>query len=216
MLLTSLIKDKYSNLGTKFVVSKKQHLYSYNDENTDFIIKTQFSYPIEESFIFDSKEEYPLSDNPEDLISRIETLTKSPQIDSFSLSKDYISIFQDTIRHYKSTHLRFFTIKNHVRVRLFDLRDFIYNTSLKGVYSETSLRNTSVEYDFSFTIKAESFLNLIEHEYDVEVLENGVVIFGSTEDEVEYIFRDQQLVEPVIEFTHSDLKLDTCLLIHSN
>jgi hypothetical protein len=101
-------------------------------------------------------------------------------------------------------------------VRIFDFTKFIYEITFdSGMYSETTLKNLKPKTDFSVTLTSKSFLKLPQHDYSIELLENGIIEFISLDDSIEFLFRNQQIQEPIIEFTNEKLGLKTSLLLHS-
>ena len=92
---------------------------------------------------------------------------------------------------------------------------------MKNVYdiggspAETTLKNVKPKTDFSVTLSSKSFLKLPQHDYSVELLENGIVEFISMDDSIEFLFRNQQIQDPIVEFTNEKLGREISLLLQS-
>jgi len=126
------------------------------------------------------------------------------------------SVIQDTIKLSDATHIRFYSDKNRIKISIFNYRKFINDVTPliddNFAISELTLNEFIVSSDFTFTIKATSFLKIPEHTYEVEFLRNGIIGFTSLDADIEFFFRDQEIQEPIINFVNEKLGKEISLL----
>ncbi len=216
MNIKESVVNRYGSYGSCFIITPNQYLISFDDDETnDLIVKCKISYSTDKPIVIQSKKSIQ-NESIDDWMTRFNKLTSSPSIQQLNLSKVHVEVFQDSIKHYKGTHLRIFTDNDEIMVRIFDFTKFIYEITFdSGMYSETTLKNLKPKTDFSVTLTSKSFLKLPQHDYSIELLENGIIEFISLDDSIEFLFRNQQIQEPIIEFTNEKLGLKTSLLLHS-
>ena len=216
MSIKESVINKYGSYGSSFIITPNQYLISFNgDETNDLIVKSKISYSTDKPIVIHSKKPIQ-NESIDDWMTRFNKLTSSPSIQQLNLSKTHVEVFQDSIKHYKGTHLRIFTVDDEIKVRIFDFTKFIYEITFDGgMYSETTLKNVKPKTDFSVTLSSKSFLKLPQHDYSIELLENGIVEFISLDDSIEFLFRDQQIQEPIVEFINEKLGSRISLLLQT-
>jgi hypothetical protein len=208
------IINKYGSYGSSFIITPNQYLISFDgDETNDLIVKSKISYSTEKPIVIQTKKSIQ-NESIHDWMTRFNQLTSSPSIQQLNLSKIHVEVFQDSIKHYKGTHLRIFTFRDEIKVRIFDFTKFIYEITFDGGYAETTLKNVKPKSNFSVTFSSNSFLKLPQHDYNIELLENGIVEFISLDDSIEFLFRNQEIQEPIVEFTNEKLDQEISLLLH--
>ena len=214
MSIKESVINKYGSYGSSFIITPNQYLISFDgDDTNDLIVKSKISYSTDKPIVIQTKKPIQ-NESIDDWMNRFSQLTSSTSIQQLNLSKTHIDVFQDSIKHYKGTHLRFFTDDGQIRIRIFDFTKFIYEITFDGgMYSETTLKNVKPKTEFSFTLSSKSFLKLPLHDFSIELLENGIVEFISLDDSIEFLFRDQQIEEPIIEFTNEKLGSRISLLL---
>jgi hypothetical protein len=206
--------NKYGSYGSSFIITPYQYLISFDgDETNDLIVKSKISYSTDKPIVIQSKK-FIQNENIDDWMTRFNKLTSSPSIQQLNLSKIHVEVFQDSVKHYKGTHLRIFTIGDEIKVRIFDFTKFVYEITFDGGYAETTLKNVKPKSNFSVTLSSKSFLKLPQHDYNVELLENDIIEFISLDDSIEFLFRNQQIQEPIVEFTNEKLGREISLLLH--
>lgn len=142
----------------------------------------------------------------------------SENVAGFQLDSIYTSAIRDTIKISTATHVRFYSEGDVVKVIVFDLRKYVDVIGLplsknRCVY-EKSIRGTQNVPVFSFSMRAETFLQLPVDGSDVEILRNGLGVFVGLEENLECFVRDQGIREPLIRFTNERLDREIVFLSH--
>jgi len=217
MKLVDLIIRNFGSYGTNFILTTNHNVISFNDDvSNDLIVKSKFSHPSDKSVIFQKNKKTIKDEQVDDWLVNFNKLTRFPSVQEFNLSKSTVDTLQDSINHYDVTHLRFFTENGQIKIRLFDYRKFVYEISfINGAYVETILKNVISIEDFTFTINSSSFLKLPINDFNVDVLDNGIIDFISQDDDVEFFFRDQEIQEPIIQFTNEKSGREISLLLQT-
>jgi hypothetical protein len=154
------------------------------------------------------------------LYSKVESLIKSSAYASVNVSESGIKRIKKCIKDIDATHLRIHNIDNSVRISIFDYRQFLGNsriqrkTSQKIRYYESD--NAKVEDNFTSTVYATSFLKLPVKDMIVRINKNGICQFEPVDDDLKYLMRDQDIIEPVTTFFSDRLLCQISFSLHPN
>ena len=73
-----------------------------------------------------------------------------------------------------------------------------------------------VPYKFRARVDTEkyllSLLKLPDNNYDVEILDNGLINFINLDSEIEFFLREQEIQEPIIKFINEKFDQETVFL----
>ena len=234
-LLTKIHKN-YSSLGDEFLFTPDSYITIFSSKKNkynevvkdDFIIRKVFGRISNEPIMVSKKK--LLSDSitsinqifdksgKKDVLERVQKLNKLLKNDSvqyLTLSELILTAIKDSISFYEITHVRFHSSENQLKIKLFDYRKFINQDIKFGVVEYIDKQKT--KDDFSFTINSDSFMSLHDSNYEINILDNGIIEFLSLDkNSFEYLFRNQDIVEPIIQFKHEKIKQDISLLLVSN
>jgi hypothetical protein len=139
-------------------------------DNDDMVTKSSIPIVRKKISMFDKNDVLEISTiKLEDLYQKFKQQILVIPIGIFTLNQSYLSPLFDTIKHYNITHLRFFTENNHVFIRLFDYRNFVNDVTPlineNFSVSQIILNHVETYTEFTFTIKASSFLKLPSHHF---------------------------------------------------
>jgi hypothetical protein len=218
MSLLNELNRRYGTYGSFYLMNINQEVIVFGSlDNDDMVTKSSLPIVRKNISMFDKNKLLDIQTSGlESLYENFNQQISASTIGIFTLNQSYLPLLFDTIKHYNITHIRFFTDNNKVFIRLFDYRNFVNditpliddNFSL----SQTILNDVETYADFTFTLKASSFSKLPTHYFEIEVLENGVVGFISQDNDDEFYFRDQEVIEPIVSFTNEKHNLQTSLL----
>ena len=218
MTVLNELNRKYGTYGSFYLINTNQEVIVFGSSNNDDMV-TKSLFPIirKKISMFDKNDVLNISTNElEDLYQKFNQQISVTPIEIFTLEQSYFSSLFDTIKHYNITHLRFFSENNQVIIRLFDYRNFVYDVTPlideRFAISQIILNGVESFTDFTFTVKASSFLKLPINNFEIEVLENGVVGFISQDNNDEFYFKDQEVIEPIVSFTNEKHNLQTSLV----
>ena len=74
------------------------------------------------------------------------------------------------------------------------------------------IKNSYFSGDINFTLDARTFLKLPDNNYDVEILDNGLINFINLDSEIEFFLREQEIQEPIIKFINEKFDQETVFL----
>lgn len=219
MRIHSTLLEKYSNYGDYYLVSPSSTVFVYGKKyrHEDLVIRSNQNFNQNQFLLFNLDGQMEVSESDiESLFNRTIKKLKSTPIESFNLDKKYIEAIGDTINSTDSTHIRFYTDSLGLKVSVFNYRQFITRINIRPLgipfISESVIQNSEFTGDINFSIDARTFLKLPDHNYEVEVMENGLVNFINLEHELEFFIREQELQEPLTKFTNEKLDLETVFL----
>jgi hypothetical protein len=144
-----------------------------------------------------------VTSNIKEQIKLIEELLDVDYITSFNLSKYLIKKIKAVIRKYNVTHMRFYTIKDKVKLNIFDFRTFINETQLPRQNSIKlfDLPNVqTVEEPFSRTLNTESFLIIPDEDMSLTITKSHNVIFNDLKNSWYFLISHQDFSEPITHF----------------
>lgn len=211
---------RYKHLGIFTLISPGRYAIFGNEDNDDmvFVCKTKLATKVPELFNKQSKLNVS-SEECVELWNRIDGLSKSNAYAMFTITNNEIKLIKDAISEIDGTHVRIHAENNKVRFSVFDYRKFIEsgrisrNQSQKIVVLDVDgVSNT----DFSQTIFATSFNKMKNEDYLIRIGDNSISEFAPMNDEVKYLFRDQEIVEPITTFYSPRLEQDISFVFHPN
>jgi len=218
MSILSELNRQFGSYGSHYIVTNDQSAIIFgNEENDDLVTKSLFRLRIKKSVMYGKHHQLKYSQSKiDELLNRFNQEIAQVPSQNFVLSSGHISALQDTIKLSDATHIRFFSDKNRIKISIFNYRKFINDVTPliddNFAISELTLNEFIVSSDFTFTIKATSFLKIPEHTYEVEFLRNGIIGFTSLDADIEFFFRDQEIQEPIINFVNEKLGKEISLL----
>lgn len=197
---TSDLIKKYENIGPYALIDTNLFTFFGNEFNDDLVVSGKCKNANLE-FLVDG---VSAKINKTDLLSlskSIDSLSKTSAFASFQLTSNAIGLIKETVRKIDATHLRIHNISNLVRISIFDYRKFLPKSLIQRAitqkirYYET--KNANIASDFSCTLFADSFLKLSNQDMNIRVGKNGICQFEPIKDSVKFLFRDQEIIEPV-------------------
>jgi len=218
MTVLNELNRKYGTYGSFYLINTNQEVIVFGStDNDDMVTKSSLPIVRKKISMFDKSDVLDIPTNElENLNQKFNQQISSTPIGIFTLKQSYLPSLFDSVKHYNITHLRFFTENNHVVIRLFDYRNFVNDiTPLIDetfAISQIILNDIETFTDFTFTIKSSSFIKLPTHHFEIEVLENGIVGFISQDNDDEFYFRDQDVIEPIVSFTNEKHGFQTSIL----
>lgn len=211
--------EKYSNYGEFFLLTPGSTIiiFGKKEKNEDLVIRTNINFNQKDYQLFSTEGLLNVSETVVmNLYDKVSEKLKSTPLESFNLSKNYVEAIGDTINMTDSTHVRFFTEENDLKVSVFNYRQFISSISIressKPFISESILKNSFVSGEVNFTVDSKTFLKLPDNDYDVEILENGLINFINSNSDLEFFIRDQEIQEPTTKFINEKLDQETVFL----
>lgn len=210
---------KYSYKDGYVLYVPPSNWVAFGEGNSDDMVIRWMS-PDDSSHAFLLKDGDPF-DVPEqkcrDLFQTICSLSNQAAFGIVSLSAAQVDLLKQSIDAMQATHLRIFGEMNKIKVHVFDYRKFVTTTRIKRKHPHSvevlQLRD-SVCSNFSCTLKAHSFKRLKPSDYLVRVGRNGIVEFTSAEEPADFLFRDQDLMEPVVTFNSPVLNQEIAFVPH--
>jgi len=151
------------------------------------------------------------------LWSKVEELSRTRAVVSFSLSALVIQQLKKAIRDLTATHLRFYNEGNTLKIVVFDYVKFHAEYRLPRKVSQTiRYHQTSavVRDDFSITLLASSFDALPSDYLDFRIGENGICQVNYVKSDLIYLMRNQKLVEPMTVFFSKQVNQNIALVFH--
>lgn len=213
MKVKDLLISRYSKYGNSFIITSNRELICFSKENDDLITKFKFPLFTDKPILIELTDKFIGNERIESVLNDFKSLTTQISINEFLFNRSYLEPIHDTIRLGNTTHIRFFSKDGSIFIRTFDYRKFVYEVTYNDDgYYETQLTGESTSTDFSFTLESTSLLKLTKNNYQVEILEDGIIGFISMNDDVEFYFRNQDIQEPIIEFQHETLKKQISLI----
>jgi hypothetical protein len=202
-MATSKLINRYKSVGDHLLLTPKTFVIFGNIENDDLLLIGINKSTTSPCLYYKEEKQKLNSDKCLDLLNKVEMLSKSSAYAMLTLTDDTIRLIKDTIGKLNATHIRLYDYENKLRISVFDYRNYIQSaridrkTSQKILYLDLDSRITQ---SFSFTIDASSFGKLINQDYLVRIGINNICEFSPLKDEVKYLLRDQEVIEPVTTF----------------
>lgn len=197
------ILQKYSNVGSFALLNKNKFALFGNESNDDLVvIGTSKHHDVD--FFIDGNSARINKKTLLALSNSVDSLTASSAFATFLMTSNVIRLLKETIKKLNATHLRIHNIENLIRISIFDYRKFLPNSMIqrentqKIKYYETD--NANIGGDFTCTIFASSFNKLPNQDMNIRVGKNGICQFEPLNEKVKFLFRDQEIVEPITTF----------------
>ncbi len=191
------------SLGSSVLYAKNQ-MVVFGDPPNDDLVLEQKHVKVKVPVLFKSGVDQNIDgDALEELMSKVQLLTYSNAVAQFVINPDLIQKIKEATKDWSSTHLRMFTHHSKLRIVIFDCRmndqklRIARKNSLQLRYLDLEVR---VIKEFSFTLKSSSFGKMPMDDYAVRVGDNGICSFTSAKKNVQFLFRDQELHEPIVTF----------------
>ena len=149
------------------------------------------------------------------LWAKVEELSLTRAVTSFSLSALVMQKLRKAIKELNATHLRFYNEGNTLKIVVFDYVKFHAEYRLPRKISQTvRYHETSVVVrdDFRITLLASSFDTLPSDYLDFRIGENGVCQVNYAKNDLKYLMRDQKLVEPMTVFHSPRVDRNICFV----
>ena len=219
MKIHSKLIEKYGNYGDSFLVTPNSTviIFGKSEKHEDLVIRTNLNINQKSYQLFNLDGLVNVTETEVmNLFNKVITKIKSTPSESFNLDKKYVEAIGDTITTTDSTHIRFFTEDSNLKVSVFNYRQFISRISIREnsnpFISESIIKNSYFSGDINFTLDARTFLKLPDNNYDVEILDNGLINFINLDSEIEFFLREQEIQEPIIKFINEKFDQETVFL----
>ena len=208
--LYSLIKSGYQVL-----LLPKNRFIGIGDQDTDdSVIDGSISCTLDRVLEMDADGQVSEFDLDSSVVEYIDQTKKSRAVAIFSISASVIRELKQGILAMDATHIRFHNRANGVWVSVYDYRCFLYQHRIRKDHpfevGQICLYKR-VDQEFSFTINASFFKQILEQDYTVRIGGNGYAEFSSSEykkTDFSYIVKDQGIVEPVVTFFNAQFVTD--------
>lgn len=197
------LTNSFAGIGSSVLFSKNQMVVFGDPPNDDLVVEQKY-IKAKKSALFKSGVEQQIDELAlDELMGKVQLLTYSDAVAQFLMNTNLLQTIKAAIKEWSSTHLRMFTHNGKLRVVLFDCR---MNDQKLRVSRKNSLQLRHLDLqirifeNFSLTVKSNSFSKLPTDDYAVRVGDNGICTFISAKKNVQFLFRDQDLHEPLITF----------------
>lgn len=182
-----------------------------NDKFSD-LVKIGLSPKVKNifSYINGKIQESPESD-PSNLFRKVRELQDPSLIGSFRVQAYHIKFIHKTIKLFNATHLKFYGNESGVYINFIDILKSIPEARMNRKHETRllyhHLKNTPTP-SFDMTFNAGSFLLLPTTSLHIGIGDNKIGIFTNDEDNETYLFRDPEIVQPVINCFSDRLQQD--------
>lgn len=201
--IISELTKKYGHVGSYVLLTPNSFSVFGNETNDDMVVLGKCNY-LRSELVINSEITETKDKDLKFLISKVESLTETSAYASFQLTGDAIKQIKNCINKIDATHLRIHNIENSVRVSIFDCRKYLDNSRIQRKITQ-SIRyydsdNANIGSDFTVTINASSFTKLPVQDMSIRINKNGICQFEPLKDDVKFLLKDQEIVEPVTNF----------------
>jgi hypothetical protein len=203
-LINKLLRQ-YKEFGQTYLYTPSNYLYCFPKEIlNDLVIQIRSNWFTNEPIYFDKSGDVPSNLTSRDIQKLCQSLKRLEVIydEEFHLHKSQISAIQNLIKDKDTTytHIRFFSINNEVKVRIFDYTSFVNELYVKDkpieVFEE-HIESTFIQDDFNFSINVLTFKELPVGDYIVKTFGDEYIKFTNMND-VSYYIRNQNIQEPIV------------------
>lgn len=210
--------QKYANLGSFVLISSTSFVVFGDEDNNDMILVGNFKTKIHDTSLFHDNVKVDVGYKECDkLLESALALTYSSANAMFLITDDEIKLIKSAINDVDATHIRIHAENNKVRISVFDYRKFIESTRINRKQSQKLLyleMDDESDSEFSHTINANSFNKLPVKDYLVRVGDNSICEFAPMNENVKYLFRDQQIIEPLTTFYSTKVNQSISFVFH--
>lgn len=213
-LINKLLRQ-YKEFGQTYLYTPSNYLYCFPKEIlNDLVIQIRSNWFTNESIYFDKNGDIPSNLTIKDIQKLCQSLKRLEIIydEEFHLHKSQISNIQNLIKDKDTpyTHIRFFSINNEVKVRIFDYTSFVNELYVKDkpieVFEE-HIASTFIQDDFNFSINVLTFKELPVGDYIVKTFGDEYIKFTNMND-VSYYIRNQNIQEPIVNVVNDQFGQD--------
>jgi len=207
---------------TRFSTDRKQVLFCEKhfavfsrEKHADLIIVGRCQLQTKASLYLGSQVTATPSAYCQYLWAKVEELSLTRAVTSFSLSALVMQKLRKAIKDLNATHLRFYNEGNTLKIVVFDYVKFHAEYRLPRNISQTVRHHETsvvVRDDFSITLLASSFDALPSEYLDFRIGENGVCQVNYAKNDLKYLMRDQKLVEPMTVFHSPQVDRSICFV----
>jgi len=203
-LINKLLRQ-YKEFGQTYLYTSSNYLYCFPKEIlNDLVIQIRSNWFTNEPIYFDKSGDVPSNLTIKDIQKLCQSLKRLEVIydEEFHLHKSQISNIHNLIKEKDTpyTHIRFFSINNEVKVRIFDYTSFVNELYVKDkpieVFEE-HIESTFIQDDFNFSINVLTFKELPVGDYIVKTFGDEYIKFTNMND-VSYYIRNQNTQEPIV------------------
>lgn len=197
------ILKKYGNVGSYALLNNNKFAVFGNEANDDLVVVgTGKNNAVD--FLIDGNSARINKTTLLALSKSLDSLTAASAFATFLLTSNAMGLLKETVKKLDATHMRIHNIGNFVRISIFDYRKYLPSTLIKRAntqkikYYDTD--NANIGSDFTCTIFASSFLKLPNQDMNIRIGTNGICQFEPLKENVKYLLRDQEIIEPVTTF----------------
>lgn len=203
-LINKLLRQ-YKEFGQTYLYTPSNYLYCFPKEIlNDLVIQIRSNWFTNEPIYFDKSGDVSSNLTIKDIQKLCQSLKRLEVIydEEFHLHKSQISNIQNLIKEKDTpyTHIRFFSINNEIKVRIFDYTSFVNELYVKDkpieVFEE-HIESTFIQDDFNFSINVLTFKELPVGDYIVKTFGDEYIKFTNMND-VSYYIRNQNIQEPIV------------------
>ena len=203
-LINKLLRQ-YKEFGQTYLYTPSNYLYCFPKEIlNDLVIQIRSNWFTNEPIYFDKSGDVPSNLTIKDIQKLCQSLKRLEVIydEEFHLNKSQISNIHNLIKEKDTpyTHIRFFSINNEIKVRIFDYTSFVNELYVKDkpieVFEE-HIESTFIRDDFNFSINVLTFKELPVGDYIVKTFGDEYIKFTNMND-VSYYIRNQNIQEPIV------------------
>jgi hypothetical protein len=203
-LINKLLRQ-YKEFGQTYLYTPSNYLYCFPKEIlNDLVIQIRSNWFTNEPIYFDKSGDVPSNLTIKDIQKLCQSLKRLEVIydEEFHLHKSQISNIHNLIKEKDTpyTHIRFFSINNEIKVRIFDYTSFVNELYVKDkpieVFEE-HIESTFIQDDFNFSINVLTFKELPVGDYIVKTFGDEYIKFTNMND-VSYYIRNQNIQEPIV------------------
>jgi hypothetical protein len=203
--LVNKLLRQYKEFGQTYLYTPSNYLYCFPKEIlNDLVIQIRSNWFTNEPIYFDKSGDVPSNLTIKDIQKLCQSLKRLEVIydEEFHLHKSQISNIQNLIKEKDTpyTHIRFFSINNEIKVRIFDYTSFVNELYVKDkpieVFEE-HIESTFIQDDFNFSINVLTFKELPVGDYIVKTFGDEYIKFTNMND-VSYYIRNQNIQEPIV------------------
>jgi hypothetical protein len=211
------ISKKYSHIGQHVLLTPNTFAVFGNGINDDMVLIGKCKF--KSNTLINNNEVIDIDDKDLNFLeSKVNSLTYSSAYASFQLTEDAMKTIKNCIKKIDATHLRIHDIENSIRVSIFDLRKFLDNSRIQRRNTQKiryyDSDNANIGSSFTSTVNAFSFMKLPAQDTSIRINKNGICEFEPLKDDVKYLLRDQEIIEPNTVFFSDRLDCQISFSFH--
>ena len=203
------ISKKYGHIGSYLLMTPKSFAV-FGNESSDDIVVVGTGKNANTKFLIDGRLVEINKTALLTLLQAVDTLTASSAFATVLLTSDAMGLIKETVKKLDATHLRIHNFGNLVRISIFDYRKFLPNSLIQRAITQKikyyDTDNANIGSNFTCTLNANSFLKLPNQDMNIRVGTNSICQFEPLNENVKYLLRDQEIIEPVMTFLSARLE----------